>query len=1037
MQQRHSHRPVVWRRSHTILALGAAGALMLAAVTSGVAAQDDVPPPLDPAAPLADPVLSADAEIAAQRAVTWQSDHANMLLLEGDALFRLGDYGFRARRAVLRSETVEQGGRRITHLAAYLEDARPLAGGAVGAGAPRLLVTASTRGSTQLQVDALRRIQAAPDDPIVADALDRIARHRRALQETPVASLREVDLFGPPAFNRREARRSEIAQQQQLAAQVARLPEAELPVAAAGEPGVEAPRRPAPAEAAAPAPEQAILPTQGVVYLAADRITGTPQENAAMLIGDVRVVYQDTETGRDVAITAERAVVFTRDEAGEESAITGGLQAGNVTGVYLEDNAIITYGDFTLRAPRMYYDLEQNRAILLEAVFYTFDLKRQIPLYVRADVLRQTSATSFEAQDALLTTSEFAEPHVAIASDRVVINRLPEDTGGGIDSFAATGNTIEVGGTPVFYWPFLAGTNRDVPLRRIRAGYSDEHGPRFESTWDLFALAGRERPPGVDLTGDVDYLGDHGPALGLNLEYEQEDIFGRFDGYFLPHDDGEDILPERRDIRHDGETRGYAHWQHRSDLEDDWELSLEASYISDPTFLEAFFEDEAYTAREYETSAYLKKQEEDWALTALAKYNANDFVPQLTTLQAPGFTVDKLPELGYHRVGTALWQNRLTYFSETTAARLRLRPGDNDPDSLGFNMRTSQLIFGIDPDVDFDDAAEAAGLPLGFVTRFDTRHEVDLPLKLGFIDATPYAAARLTAYDDDFQEYSGEDDPIRLWGQIGARFSAAFSRNWDGVESDLFDVHRLRHIVRPSVDLFLTGTTLDSENLPNYDQTVEGINDASGVRLGLTNTFETQRGGPGRWRSVEWIVLETDLVFLNEEGEEEPGDVQGADLARFFDYRPEYSVGGDHFYTELLWLLSDTFGVTGELTYSFDSNQVVQWRLGASMQHTPRLSSFVEFEELDVLQARLLDYGLTYQLTTKYRVALAHRLDLGEGDSRRLSFSLERKLPRWSLQLVGSYDELKEETTVGLVLIPQGFETRSPRLPLDPFISAF
>ena len=53
---------------------------------------------------------------------------------------------------------------------------------------------------------------------------------------------------------------------------------------------------------------------------------------------------------------------------------------------------------------------------LLEAVIYSFDATRKLPLYMRAGAVRQTSAHSFDAQDVLLTTSEFAEPHFAIGA---------------------------------------------------------------------------------------------------------------------------------------------------------------------------------------------------------------------------------------------------------------------------------------------------------------------------------------------------------------------------------------------------------------------------------------------------------------------------------------------------------------------------------------------------------------------------------------------------------------------------------------------
>jgi hypothetical protein len=41
--------------------------------------------------------------------------------------------------------------------------------------------------------------------------------------------------------------------------------------------------------------------------------------------------------------------------------------------VYLEDNVIATDGVYTVRSPRVYYDLARNKAVLLDAVFFTWE----------------------------------------------------------------------------------------------------------------------------------------------------------------------------------------------------------------------------------------------------------------------------------------------------------------------------------------------------------------------------------------------------------------------------------------------------------------------------------------------------------------------------------------------------------------------------------------------------------------------------------------------------------------------------------------
>src|SRR5262249_8115121 len=155
----------------------------------------------------------------------------------------------------------------------------------------------------------------------------------------------------------------------------------------------------------------------------------------------------------------------------------------------------------------------------------------------------------------------------------------------------------------------------------------------------------------------------------------------------------------------------------------------------------------------------------------------------------------------------------------------------------------------------------------------------------------------------------------------------------------LFDVHRIRHIIEPNAQLFLTGSTVQSEGLPVYDPDVEAINDGPGARIGLRNTFQTQRGTAGQWRSVDWLGVNTDLIFMpldhtllrdslyNRERAlaglpRQPGIDSVNPIPRFIDFRPEDSIGGNHFYSNAMWMLSDTLAAVGEITESLDNGTV-------------------------------------------------------------------------------------------------------------------
>ena len=1028
----------------------------------------DLMPPLNllSKAALSDPILPADTRIEARKVSTWNKGDSQLLLLEGDIVFSVGSYGFRGDRAVVRIDTQSLPGRSVRHFSAYINNATPLRGnGPVTAEAPRLFVTASTTGDVRLSTNLLEERDASTD-PLVVAAEQRRERYLISLatrtQPVPTGS----PLFSPEAQALRQARRQEIArdaddrlaktierrineiaakqQAQKEAQETARIEAVEM----AHAPESTTPPQPPPGvspqtlanRAQARVKANKVLPGQGVVSFSADKVVFDQNDATSpyiALMGRVRLMYQDSDTGRTMTLTADNAVLFPSPQAMQRLA---NKQAGaeDLRGIYLEDNVVATDGQYTIRAPRVYYDIPANKAVVLDAVLYAFEPTVRVPLYMRAEKLMQESRTVFSAENAMVTTSEFAEPHFAVAANRMTFEKeLAPSTASStaitgqeeqaVDPQSAPGRwkfTAEtvgpsMSGNTVKFFPKLAGYAEETPMRAIAV--SNNHtGMNVRTTWDVFGLADEVAPTGVDAAARVDYLGEHGPGLGLDLKYDLPRMYGFLDGYFVADDQGEDRIGGRTDIGHADDQRGFFLWRNRNFLTADrtWELSLEAAYVSDPTFLEEFRRDQADNSKPYETSAYLKKQEQDWAMTFLAAYDLNEFTPQTTLLQTPGYYTEKLPEAGYYRVATPLWDDRLTYYTENRISRLRASAGRDKPSDRGFTEKLSQQLFGMPAEQRFTDALYETGFPDGYVTRGDTRHEIQAPMKFGDFDLIPYAVGRATAYDDDFAEFNnGEgNDNTRLWGAVGTRFHTQFSRAYDRVEDPLLDLHRLRHIVEPSLDLFYAGTTVDATDIPVFDPDVESLSDGGGVKLGLRNTLQTQRGGPGRYRSVDWLVVNTDLVLRSNEGDAQQDKL----MPRYYSYRPEYSLGGDHFFSDAAWQVTEALSAVGAVTYNLESSDIAQWRAAINMRHTPQLTSYVEYTDLEFLDSQLLGYGFTYDLTTKYAIAFKQTYDVRAQNARSTQVTLERRLPRWRLIGLVSHDGIDRDTTVGFVIVPEG-----------------
>ncbi|MEM1108048.1 MAG: hypothetical protein AAGH99_05075 [Planctomycetota bacterium] len=994
----------------------------------GQPADSSAPPPARLETAFADPLVDFDANMTALKVRTWTDGEARMMLLEGDAQLSVGAYGFRGSAIVVRIENQPTDLGTVRHVAAYFRDARSLtgAGGSTEAGLgetdgrnplanggerPGLLVTASTLGKIKINepgsFDAVAR---APVEAktLIDEALERLTAHRTAVQR-PGLRVPEPQEISAATVIRKQRRRSQIEEEQRRLYDAVANPD---PDALADATPTEAPEA-----------ETSVLPARGAVAYAMDSWSAQPgdDETAVSLIGDVSLVFEDYRDGRVVTLRAERVVMFVANDEEENDPFAGGaisgggqVDAGALRGVYLEDNAIVSDGDYTVRAPRMYYDLARNRATLLDAVFYTFDVQRQVPLYLRADTIRQTSATDFNATQARLTTSEFGTPHFSIGAGELTLQQVERPGGQRGGLFTARDATLNVGDVPVFYWPEVSAYADDSPLRSVNGSFSSNQGVEARTTWDLFAMLGKTRPENLDAELNLDYLGESGPAIGLNGEYESRRNLGEFRGYLLLDDSGEDEIGGR-EINQEDEVRGIALARHREYLPANLELTLEGAFVSDPTLLEEFFPREAAAGKLFETSAYLKWQEGNQSLDALATTNLSGFVEQLDELQSQGFYVERFPEATHRVIGGSLLGDQLTWNSQTSLSQLRIVAEDETPGDRGFNDVDAQAFFGINADVSFEDRNDAAGFPDRSILRFDTRQELSLPMAAGPIDITPYVVGRLTAYDDDFDDFGNADgEQVRAWGEAGLRLGTQLSKADGNVRSNSLDVNGIRHIIEPGVTLFLNGSTIDPDDLPEFDDDVESIAQGAGVKLGAVNTWQTRRGGPGRERTVDWITLQTDFVLRSDDADTE------TDIARFFDYRPEFSVGGDHFYGELLWMVTDTLGAAGQVTHSFESDRVAQWRAGINLDHTPRLNSFVAYEEIDVLDSQLLTWGFNYRLTTKYRVGFQQTLDFAEEDSRDISLTIDRKLPRWTLRVRVGFDEIDDDQTVGVTLIPDG-----------------
>lgn len=666
----------------------------------------------------------------------------------------------------------------------------------------------------------------------------------------------------------------------------------------------------------------------------------------------------------------------------------GGAQGGqaSVAGVYLKGDVVLTRGEQMIRASELYYDLENDRALILDAVIRAIIPGRDLPLYVRAQQVRQLSSTEYMARKAMLSTSEFHTPHMHLGAEKVYLtDATPRGESGEVlglrgGRFRAYDATLTAEGVPLIYLPYVAGDFREeqAALRGVNIGYGDDFGLTARTKWYLFNLLGTEKPAGVDAILLTDYFSKRGPGFGLNVDYETEDNFGIFRGYYI-RDTGTDDLGNFRDGTVKDPDRGRITWRHRQFFKDGWELTLEGSYISDPNFLEEYFNREFEQGKEQETLAYLKKQKDNWAFTALTQWRVLDFLTQ----------TEHWPDLAFTWVGEPLG-NIASFYSESHTGWSRYLPDNR----RFFDKRR------------FDNTGRS-----GLTYRGDTRNELDFPLKLGNAQIVPYAMAR-TGYWDS----SPHDGSLgRLFGTVGTRASTQFWRVFDGFVSRIFDVTGLRHIIKPEATAWASASNHDSLDLHPFDRGIEDIDDFLGTSLALRQRWQTKRGGPGNWRVVDWITLDVELnLFANvPEGVTRP-------IGRYYDERPENSNPRDHVRVNGSWRISDTSTLLTDANYDLDDGSLDLFDISYAVERTPRFSYVLGYRRINDMNANLIGLGSNYEINSKYKTALRTYYDIERNNLQTLDVTIIRKWPRWYSALTFGLDRIEKDIHVSLSVWPEG-----------------
>jgi hypothetical protein len=742
-------------------------------------------------------------------------------------------------------------------------------------------------------------------------------------------------------------------------------------------------------------------------------------ETAVVVSSGVIITVSDPLSKNMVDIEADRAVFWTRgdfkDVFKEEDAApkpAGKRPLEFYLSGHVEIRQQFDKDTRILRADEVYYDINRNVAIALDADLEIKQPALPDPMHLQGPEIYQLNAKLFKLGKASVNASKLPygpglELTLSAASleeievkkrgllQLVGLGQPKVDPVTGQEElekqriFRGRNMVLWIENIPVFYLPYVQGDVNDPlgPLQNLMVNYNRIFGFQTFVTLDVYNLLGMTPTPGTRWRLNVDYMTARGPALGTDFMFGGKDLLdipnkyeGRIRAYGID-DTGLDILGGNRgqmillsqpdlhflNITHP-EQRGWFNVNlNVQQLPCGFTFQGMFNAISDRNFMEQYYAYQWNNELNLETYLYLKQQQNNWAWTALVEPNLRNWLTE--TLWGP--KVD----------GYLLGEKLFGWITTNTRADIgyaHLQPTHQPP-----------------PPISITDQNVVTG-------RADIREEVSVPFTLGAIRWVPYAVVEETYYTDDLE---GKDRG-RFYYAGGLRSSVPLSRLFPDVSSELLNIHALYHKIIFSSNYYVAHSDtpytllpqLDRINddasdqmlrdikpwqplinpgygkflvtSPSFDPQTYAIRTLINNRIDTLDTIEvlqgdifqrlqTKRGYPGQEHVVDWMTLDLSGAYFPHPTRDNFGQ-----LFAFLKYDYKWHIG------DRLTFLSDGW-------YEPLSHGTRTWMAGIEINRPDNTLLSLSYREIDPLQTRMVTGMLTYPFSSKYSISLTTGYDFG------------------------------------------------------------
>ena len=421
--------------------------------------------------------------------------------------------------------------------------------------------------------------------------------------------------------------------------------------------------------------------------------------------------------------------------------------------------------------------------------------------------------------------------------------------------------TFYIKSVPVFWWPYL--------YQSLDDSFSYMVSPAYLSSWGPSILSRVGMPITDEIKTQIrlDYRSRRGVAIGFepDMRYgKDKKSWARMRTYFLR--DANPDINRTSEIRTGvPQDRYRVSLQNRTEFTEDIHGTIDITKLSDQFLLQDFYPGEFQINPQPDNVIAVTKSRPAYTLTAIGRFQLNDFFAQ----------TERLPEVVLDVARTPLFGGPIFYEGETGIA----------------NLHRS--------------FASGSGFQEYGTLRLDSFHQFLYPnTYFGWLSVVPRVGFRGTYYDETrdlgktiftpnpnpfIPDFLLPDPtlamPLQKGGNAvrgvlnaGAEASFKLSRAWEDAQSMALGLDGLRHIIQPftnfswvsssnsnpasilQFDRFEPSTQLRPIDFPQFTS-VDSIDSWTIWRLGVRNRLQTRRDD----LTVSWADLETyiDVNFDN------------------------------------------------------------------------------------------------------------------------------------------------------------------------------